>query len=280
MSGQPAIIVDEISEWKATKKWSLDYLRSVFGHRKEFATVQRKVLSFDEFADRLETTSEPNVWAPQLSITGRGHGPFSSYTAYELKEEVEHPTLIDKQFLDEINFWIGRGSTPLHFDGYDNLIGVVRGVKEFLLLEPKWFEDLYIDNFQWGTANIANRDLSNFPRLSKVPDPIRVLLQEGEMLYLPAHWLHQVDVPQGYAITLNYWYRCQHGIPSSGFSAYFYSALQNMLQLFGDMNEVEKQDGIRRLRAVVDQLNEGSSPGSQKATTWSGGENVFSRFRI
>jgi lysine-specific demethylase 8 len=216
-----------------------------------------------------------------MSLTGRSVDPgLFDKNAPELKGDVDYPTLIDKESLDEINVWIGRGITPLHFDGYDNLLAVVRGVKRILLLEPKWFENVYIDDFQWASVDIRNRDLKKFPRLAEVPEPIEFILNEGEMLYLPAHWLHQVDVPEGYAITLNYWYRSQQGAPSSGYSSYFYLTLKSMLKMYGDMNQVEQQDGLRRLRAVVDQLNEGRSPQSQKARTWSGGEGVFSRFRV
>jgi hypothetical protein len=276
--GQPVIIVDEIKEWKAFKQWGLPYFRSVFSQRNDFAIVDRALLSFKDFADKLET-NQPNVWAPQMSLTGRAAGLFDN-TAPELKDDVEYPSVISKESLDEINVWIGRGATPLHFDGYDNLLAVIRGVKRILLLEPKWFEHVYIDRFQWASVDIRNRDLKKFPRLAEVPEPVELILNEGEMLYIPAHWLHQVDVPEGHAITLNYWYRSQHGQPSSGFTNYFYDAMLNMLRMYGDMNEVEKADGARRLRAVVDQLNEGRSPASHKGETWSGGNNVFSQFRV
>lgn len=278
MSGHPVIVVDEVPNWIASKKWNLDYLRLKLGHREEFAFIDKKLLSFSEFADKLETT-QPSVYAPQLSLTGRATGDLDT-NAFELKDDVECPSLIDKSSLDEINVWIGRGLTPLHFDGYDNFLAVVRGKKHVLLLEPKWFEDLYIDNFQWSSVDITRRDLERFPRLAAVPEPIEIVVNEGEMLFIPAHWLHQVDVPQGYSIALNYWYRSQHGQPSSGFSEHFRSALVNALSLYGELNDAEKQDAMRRIRGIADQLGEGRSPASQKNITWSSGWSAFSDFRI
>lgn len=277
-AGQPVIVVDEVSSWKAYRDWNLDYLRAKFADRKEFSFIDGELVSFEKFAEKLETTQTP-VYAPQLSLTGRVSTELDT-TAFELKEDVAPPGLISRGMLDEINVWIGRGQTPLHFDGYDNFLAVVRGKKHVLLLEPEWFEDLYIDKFQWSSVDILSRDLERFPRLAAVPAPIELVLEEGEMLFIPAHWLHQVNVPEGYSIALNFWYRSQHGLPSSGFSEYFRSALVNTLSLYGELNEAEKKDAIRRIRGIADQLSEGKSPLSQKNLTWSSGESQFADLRI
>ena len=173
------------------------------------------MLSFSEFADRLES-GQSNVWAPQLSLTGRADDDGGLGSACELLPDLEYPTVLKGAHLDEVNVWIGRGSTPFHFDGYDNLLAVIRGTKTVSLLEPEYFEGLYIHKFQWISVDVDDRDLVSFPRLTSVPQPLALVLQESEMLYLPAHWMHQVGVPYGYAVTLNYWYRCQHGIEAFG----------------------------------------------------------------
>jgi hypothetical protein len=279
--GEPVIITDEVPNWRAFNKWDLSYLRKAFARRNEFAIIHDKVISFDEFAAKLEA-NEPNTWAPQLSLTGTTRGLVDS-NAFELREDVDYPSLISRDLLDEINVWMGNGRTPMHFDGYDNLLAIVRGKKTVFLLEPKWFEDLYVRDFQWSSVDITapHRDYETFPRLRAVPPPIEVSLNEGDMLYVPAHWMHDVSVPEGgFSISLNYWYRCQHGRPSSGFYRYFYDSLRQTMRLFGELNDVEKADANRRLRAIVDQLSEGRSPGSLKNATWSGGEGVFDKFRI
>ncbi|GAB5587653.1 hypothetical protein Unana1_02553 [Umbelopsis nana] len=52
----------------------------------------------------------------------------------------------------------------------------------------------------------ANPDLERYPRFGYAK-PITVTVREGEMLYLPAFWMHQVmqDGPEG-VIAVNYWY--------------------------------------------------------------------------
>ncbi|KAJ2959937.1 hypothetical protein NQZ79_g4703 [Umbelopsis isabellina] len=133
---------------------------------------------------------------------------------------------------DAINFWFGdkRSKTCLHKDPYENCYAVVRGTKTFVLLPPIEYYCIHESTYPcatyimnesgklqlspldpsirtpFTTVDPCAPDLERYPRFRHAK-PITVTVSEGEMLYLPAFWMHQVtqDGPEG-VIAVNYWY--------------------------------------------------------------------------
>lgn len=145
---------------------------------------------------------------------------------------------------DAINLWIGneRSVSSMHKDHYENLFYVCSGQKEFLLCPPA--DTLYLreEDFVTGsfcplrknadksagssrhqswvvvacddTTKWIEPDLnkfiteqssgSEFPLLSNA-HPIKVLLSEGEMLYIPSLWYHRVTQTCE-TVGVNYWF--------------------------------------------------------------------------
>lgn len=127
--------------------------------------------------------------------------------------------------------------TSLHKDNYENVYVQVRGQKHFALLPPVEMpcvneqplrqaryhpagdeagsndsmvivandEEDPIPVATWDPDTPEDRQ-SDYSRLSK---PLRVTLNEGDMLYLPAMWYHKVGQTAGdedFACAVNYWY--------------------------------------------------------------------------
>jgi lysine-specific demethylase 8 len=110
------------------------------------------------------------------------------------------------------NLWISRGSLTvgLHFDAAENLNIQIRGRKRFLLYPPG-ISGYYPCPMFSQTAHISRvfrdgpqLDRDRFPRFdeSKVRE---VILEEGEILYLPAYWWHQVTSLGDVNINVNTW---------------------------------------------------------------------------
>ncbi|KAI9667205.1 MAG: hypothetical protein M1821_000018 [Bathelium mastoideum] len=152
--------------------------------------------------------------------------------------------------LDAINFWLGNSHsvTQLHKDNYENIYVQVLGQKQFVLLPP-------VDVFAVGEKSCPTADLEYvgtpgigktqlllryhkpeqcvpFPtwdpdepykhatKFSKLANPMRLTLNEGDMLYLPAQWYHKVTQScnaEGICCAVNYWY-------DMDFSGIFYPA--------------------------------------------------------
>lgn len=113
---------------------------------------------------------------------------------------------------DAINFWLGDSSsvTSLHRDNYENIYAQIRGSKTFVLLSPleaacvneqflpcatytkkenTWY--IVLDEPD-GKVPVALWDPDNpeenATEFTKFSQPLRIRLEEGDLLYLPACW--------------------------------------------------------------------------------------------
>jgi Cupin-like domain len=94
--------------------------------------------------------------------------------------------------------WIGPKGTfsGLHWDRSHSLLAQVRGSKRVMLYEPEQWARMYESRkFDWGTAlsqvDALHPDYERFP-LFKDVSGTEILLEAGQMLYLPLGWPHYV----------------------------------------------------------------------------------------
>jgi jumonji domain-containing protein 7 len=145
---------------------------------------------------------------------------------------------------DAINFWLGNSysTTALHKDNYENIYVQVLGQKHFVLLPPVEAacvneksvlaatytpksrkdsssstlgrDDLVIkvdepeEYVPFATWDPDQPTVNTTP-FSQYSQPLRVTLEEGDMLYLPALWYHKVSQScneEGICCAVNYWY--------------------------------------------------------------------------
>lgn len=152
---------------------------------------------------------------------------------------------------DAINFWLGnsRSVTALHKDNYENVYVQILGRKHFVLLPPveapcvaeqSVLAGTYVprdrEAERGGSQALRREDLricvdepeEYVPFATWDPDtpgvggteyshlsqPLRVTLEEGDMLYLPALWYHKVSQScneEGICCAVNYWYDLEFG---------------------------------------------------------------------
>lgn len=137
---------------------------------------------------------------------------------------------------DAVNFWLGnaRSVTAMHKDNYENVYVQIIGQKHFVLLPPiemPCVNEVNLTHTRYTPAAEGNDELrievqdgedqipvavwdpeepelrrSEYSHLSK---PLKVTLQEGDMMYLPAMWYHKVrqtSGEEGFACAVNYWF--------------------------------------------------------------------------
>ena len=140
---------------------------------------------------------------------------------------------------DAINFWLGNSCsvTQLHKDNYENIFAQIIGRKHFVLLPPLDVAAVAerfcvtADHEYNELLDVGGRELllryneSNeripFPtwdpdkpderatKFSQIAIEMRLTLNEGDMLYLPAQWYHKVSQScnsEGVCCAVNYWY--------------------------------------------------------------------------
>lgn len=110
----------------------------------------------------------------------------------------------------ERNLWISPTGTrtALHFDAVENLNLQIQGSKSFLLFPPR-VDNMYCYPLNSQAAYVSSIDprdhvnkISDFPYESC----IEIVLNAGEMIYLPYGWWHQIDSIGERNMNANYWW--------------------------------------------------------------------------
>ncbi|KAI1377239.1 putative pla2g4b [Hypoxylon crocopeplum] len=142
---------------------------------------------------------------------------------------------------DAINMWIGssRSVTALHRDNYENIYVQVAGRKHFVLMpalcqpcvnEQELVPASYFRTEDGKGLHLQREDADLVPfaiwdpdnpalrstKYSHLARPLRVTLNPGDMLYLPAMWYHKVSQScseEGICVAVNYWYDMEFSGP-------------------------------------------------------------------
>ena len=145
---------------------------------------------------------------------------------------------------DAVNLWIGneRSVSSMHKDFYENLFLVCSGQKEFVLCPPADHLFLHEREFQSATFSPVGEqmdewivtvdrdengnelttkwiepDVTHYSDYKKYPlldksHPMKVLVAEGEMIYIPSLWYHRVTQTSE-TVGVNYWYDMNFDTP-------------------------------------------------------------------
>jgi hypothetical protein len=235
--GEPRVVIDNVKNWKALQLWQPDYLKSVIGDHdisvRETNGPPRNIyqnlaeggrVPFAQYLDWiLETSSAKDLqniaekYSEVSDITRRvceSGFECSYYLDVELEKlskkllhDIEVPNWYKVTPVD-VNFWCGilGTSSGLHSDITPNCNVQIRGHKHFILFSPAQSKLLYQNP---GVTHC--RFDPNLPDFDRFPLARKVLgwqcrLQEGESLYIPVGWFHQVTVTSGWALNVNFFW--------------------------------------------------------------------------
>jgi hypothetical protein len=127
----------------------------------------------------------------------------------ELNALCHWPTWFDK--MGPPRFWLGpaRTVTPLHCDYDDNIFAQVWGRKRIFLAPPHHADFLYTREANpvlFGSPfDPEAPDFERFP-LARQAALVEVIVEPGDMLYVPAGWYHQVRA-LSFSLSSNRWAR-------------------------------------------------------------------------
>jgi hypothetical protein len=206
----------------AVKRWPLcaltpDALRERFGHVPVRARVGDYVatafapdramrdMSLREYLDISETPSADLLRLDLPPYVG-------NLELRELNAMCHWPAYFDK--MGPPRFWLGpaRTVTPLHCDYDDNIFAQIWGSKRIFLAPPHHDEFLYpteANPVLFGSPfDPEAPDFETFP-LARQAAIVEVVVEPGDMLYVPAGWYHQVRALT-FSLSSNRWAR---GVP-------------------------------------------------------------------
>lgn len=132
-----------------------------------------------------------------------------------MRSSIRPTALVAPEDVVTINLWVGGKptATTLHYDSNHNLLVVLRGAKQVQLFPPSATPDLEPGRAYTRSANHSSltvpalpEELFSAPRIEKAPPlPWVARLEEGDALYMPEGWWHQVD-SAAHTVALNYWW--------------------------------------------------------------------------
>ncbi|KAJ6787551.1 hypothetical protein PWT90_00634 [Aphanocladium album] len=223
----PFVVRGGATSWKAYQKWDKDYLVNTLAGQSVNVAI----------------TPHGNADAPTVSaahnslLFAKPHEesqPFEEFLNYIIGQEHDAGFGQDA----EVRYAQTRNSrsvTATHKDNFENIYVQIRGRKHFVLLSPLHHHCMnekllppatYVRSQEGELWLCLDQDATPIPFVTWDPDypdrncvslsrfarPVRVTLEPGDMLYLPAMWYHKVtqsvadNDPNGFVVAVNYWY--------------------------------------------------------------------------
>lgn len=192
-----------------------------------------KNLNFSSFMDIVEKVSNGSIKDMSAYLEYSSIPDHLPELEDDILEEMLFQGLLKRNHL---NIWLSDGRTlgKLHFDQYDNLLCQISGKKQVMLFDPHNNHQMYEGhipeaNLSYNqTSNTFHRhhllestsmvmspvdilkpDYSRFPLFGDTY-PLNCTLEEGDVLYLPSFWWHEVqsfpNVTAGRNLAINFWY--------------------------------------------------------------------------
>jgi LPS sulfotransferase NodH len=203
-ANRPVIIQNLMTDWKAIRAWTPDYLKRVVGSQQvEVMTGRNRDLNYEMnshkhrtqlcFADYIDmvysgiVTNDYYMVANNRLLERPGAEPLlKDFTAFP---EYLDPTSAGNQCF----LWFGPAGTvtPLHHDTSNILIAQVMGRKRYRLVRPSEWQCVYNSTGVYSEVDCENPDLNRHPKFGDAT-VIDMVLEPGEVLFMPVGWWHWV----------------------------------------------------------------------------------------
>jgi hypothetical protein len=215
-ANRPVILTGEMADWPALERWTPAYLTRTVGDRiVEYQGGRNANPRFEQDKDDHRREAPFDVFVDMIGKPGAGNDAY--ITAYNsarngqalagLRKDLGHLDKFLRRQAGAGMMWIGPAgtTTSLHHDLTNNLIAQIRGRKRLKIVPAADVGRLY--NHRHVFSEIADLDdpaldLARFERLAgaRVHD---VLLEPGEMIFMPVGWWHQVKALE-FSVTITY----------------------------------------------------------------------------
>lgn len=207
----PVLVTDGLADWPCLGRWSPKNLADVGGQiHVRLAGSRSGIFSNDQFF--LEDVSLKTV----VDMITDGRDSIRYYCI--LRNIPQHiPQLLqDLRFPpptepSRMNLWFGSSGTvtSLHFDIANGLFAQVYGSKRFTIFSPNETSHLYpfpnsSKTNHMSPIDVEKPDVQQFPLFAGAR-PIAFTIRQGQLLFLPAFWWHDVR-SQSVSVSVNAWW--------------------------------------------------------------------------
>ena len=218
-----------VKKWKA-QKWSPSYLRSKLKTLRGIYENDNRWFGpyFDRTKPMLDNAVRKNPYRTDIELSAeeffqRLDNPLQNRYHYftgdidQLGEWAYSEIQPLKELLllnpkrSSVNVWMGQPHViaHCHYDGYHNFYAQLFGRKKFTLFRPTNWPGLYPYPFLHPSHAQAQvnatdpKDVRKHPLIGRV-DALEVILEPGDLLYMPPLWFHEVE-SLGVSISVNVW---------------------------------------------------------------------------
>ncbi len=216
--GRPVIIQGLMDQTRAQRSWNVEYLdQNISQEYVEVAVsaapnftwnprfgLSTERMTFGSFSKRLRKSDEGREWLYLQDDINR---------VPTLKRDYELPYPISSYEIARTKMWVSGESivVPLHYDPVETFHWVIRGSKRFVMFTPG-LREYYPNSWRSDAPFISqvdahHPDYNQFPEFRKA-NPVHLDLYEGEVLYIPSFWWHQVSSLEKLNISLNFVWFC------------------------------------------------------------------------
>jgi hypothetical protein len=202
---EPAVLLGLTKGWRAMSEWSAQYLKDHFGNvmvevmagREADAEYElnchhhKRLMRFCDYIEVVEQSDHSN----DVYLVANNHLLERPELAPMLGDFIMPEEYLDPlQHAGQVFLWFGpRGTlTPLHHDVTNVLFVQVLGRKRFRLIPSLQTHRVYNDIGVFSQVDPDNVDLNVHPLFAGV-QPLELIVEPGEALFIPIGWWHQVE---------------------------------------------------------------------------------------
>lgn len=218
---RPVVLLGKIASWPALAKWTPAYLRGVIGSRIiEFQGERKTAADFEIYKDRHKREMPFDQFIDMIQRPGAGNDAYiTAYNSSKSQRNAEALGLLhpDLGFLDEFlvrnvqyesgQMWIGPAGTltSMHHDLTNNFIVQLVGRKRVTLVPAADVSRIYNSFMVYSDIpdlEAPGIDDAKYPLLRDLKR-YDVLLNPGDILFMPIGWWHQVK-SLDFSVTITY----------------------------------------------------------------------------
>ncbi|VDN13427.1 unnamed protein product, partial [Dibothriocephalus latus] len=221
--------------WPAVRNWNLQYLIKNIDGKIQFRMGRKGISEVQRECDAVYVSATVEEFAQWVNNCCQENNPFVDYLCSEWWAYASYlhmpacpplTTLIEDVSWNALSphfpkksdstFWLGTSGshTACHYDTYGvNFVLQVFGQKRWILFPPSDTQFMYPtripleESTVFSEVNFQQVDFINFPLVLNA-SPIVVVLQPGDVLFIPRHWWHFVEsIEDGGPVTcaVNLW---------------------------------------------------------------------------
>lgn len=218
--GRPVVITGMASQWAAAS-WTPEYFKRSFAGVEttcevwdgdesvndplDFIAKQTRLSeTVQSFVEKMEASTSDSrrfycaEWRvfeaiPQLRSAIGALDPYMGFSA-------AMPSAVTERLRLEPLLWMGPAGviSTLHFDRAHNFFLQIYGRKKWIMVDPAHSRDVYypcadfpLARLHMSPVDVEHPDFERFPRYRSA-NPIELVIEPGEILFIPAGWWHYV----------------------------------------------------------------------------------------